>query len=292
MLTIPLVIVLGLGGLGWQRDFYTWAWTLITVGLPDVWNDHVANSRYWQAFEMAVKVAIGFPIPGTILALGVARWMDADAARTCLIFAYLISAAILGAIIFVAGIIAEFGTDIAIPGAQRRQAVRETRVGIQMRMSGLVMWELIIFMFSYHIGMYASIKGIVLCVAGLVLYGITAYRYGWKVVWVPYVASWIGLGTTITLAILATVMLMFPGARQYAFAWAIDPGRIFHTGVVDTSSFEQVRRVGDQRLRELCGDDALNKIRDRMKSADSPSTIRQYQRDLNEKEKECLAASR
>lgn len=290
MLTLPLILVLGIGGLVFHRSFYTLARTFITRGVPDVWSDHVANTNYWQAFQYAIKVALLFPIIGIILALWVAR-SDTDLARTIVIFTFLPSAAIFGAILISASVLAAIGSALFMPGEENRQAIKETRIGIQMEASGYLMWELMVGLFLYEIGIDATMKAIVVSVWGLILYGLAAYRYGWKVTWTPYVATWLGLGTCIIVAGILTTLLVLPASRPLAVSIGIDPSRILHKGAVDTSSFDKSRKLIDEKMHEFCGEKVLEGMRISIATAQDVKQVLEKREDLDKRERECIAAS-
>lgn len=287
MLTIPLILVLGIGGLAFHRTFYTLARTFLTTGIPDAWNDHVANSDYWRAFHYAIKVGAILPITGTLLALWIAR-SDTDLARSFVIFAFLPSAAIFGAILISASVFAQIGTALFVPGGDNRQAVKETRIGIQMEASGYLMWELMVGLFLYEIGIDATMKAIVVSVWGLILYGLAAYRYGWRVTWTPYVATWLGLGTCIVVATILTAMLVYPHSREYAATVGIDPGRILHKGaVVDTSDFIKAREMVRAKMSEICAQKALSNTAAALAKAKTVAEVKAVKEALEKAQKDC-----
>lgn len=290
MFTIPLVIVLGLGGLIFDKTFYALAWRFITTGVPDAWEDQVANTRYWQAFQLAIKVGIVLPVVGTIFALLIAR-SDTNLARTSIIFAFLPSASIFGAILISASVLAAIGSALFVPGEQNRQAIKETRIGIQMEASGYLMWELMIGLFLYEIGVDATIKAIVVSVWGLVLYGLAAYHYGWRVTWTPYVATWLGLGTSVVVASILTILLILPASRPLAVSVGIDPSRILHKGAVNTSSFDKSRKLIDEKMREFCGESVLEDMRGKIATANDVKGVMEKRKELDEREEACIAAS-
>jgi len=286
MLAPILSILLVLGGAIWGRNFFAMVWTFITVGIPTVWDDHIAANRYYRAFTTIFRVAVALPIIGTALALFIARSEDIGTARFVIFMTFAPSAMIFGALLFLANVFAAIGAALFVPGEERRQAIREARIGLVREVSVYLAWELLIGYVLLLVGVDATMAILGISVWGIILYSVACYAYNWPVAWAPYVMTTVGLGVFIATTALVIVM-MFPVGRKYAASWGIDPGIFVHGGVMDTSVFTDADKEAARRIHALCTTEVTN-IKTNITNAKTVADVKKLQRQLRQREQECF----
>lgn len=280
-------VLLVVGSLIWGRDFLSMLYTFTTSGIPTAWDRHVAANRYYRAFKTAFKIAIGLPILGTVMALFCARsHLYMNYAQLSVFITFLPSAAIFGVLLFLANVFAAIATTLFVPEEERRQAVREIRVGLQREVSVYLSWELTIGYIFFLIGTDATLWVLGVSVWGIILYVVVTYAFNWRVAWAPYVMATLGLGGLVVMIILLVVMI-FPTSRRYAASWGIKPGKFVHMGVVDTTTFIDADKEVATKLKELCEID-VNEIKSKIIKAQDTTALLSYQKQLRKKEQECL----
>lgn len=286
MLAIPLALILSVGGITFGRDFYDALWLFITEGLPEFWEDNVTTSRYYRAFENSLWIAIIFIVLVTGLAFIAARLISPGVGQWLIFVAFTPAAVLIGLIALASGVIADIGVTLLVPGEKNRQTVQDFRRGMMIDMALYLAWEMTIGSFLYLWGMHASMQYIVFALWSIILYGVAAYAFGWKVVWIEYVMSWLGLGSFIVCITIITLLVYVPGSSGYVEKIGINPGSAVHRGVADTSAFDRAEKTYQERMRALCTTE-ITQLETSMKSAKDIRTLEALKKDIHQRREQC-----
>lgn len=273
------------GGIAFGRNFYRMIWQFLTVEVPSGWS-YVSANRHFQIFQKGVYCAIGLPLAGAILTLIMAR-IASPAAAQIIILVTLVTAVLTQlAILIFANVFAEIL--IFLAPATEDQKTRLTN--IRSAISGYV-WlgiaaELIVVVILVLLGVYAS--GLVLILAALAAigYNVTAKAYGIPITWAPrfmmnaHLIVMIGAGLVI-------VAFIVPYTRPYMVS-LINPAKIFHSGVVDTSGFDKAEDTARRQMKILC-DGNIVLLEQQIKQQMEVGEVVKKKQELAELKKICLS---